>query len=322
MHIALVVSSLAAAIIAACAMLSVLHRVTSWERRRVLQLSVLVAPLISLGLIMAVLHHFSEQICLIGAARWDYLVGSTLPMVMAGIALLGVALGFVRLLLASLSLTRRALPADASVERMVDRLASAIGARRPRVRVSPIDDPLALTFGLLRPTVMVSQWMLTHLDERELEAVLAHELGHVARRDYLLAWLATMLRDAFCYLPTSWMAHLQLQRERELACDDLAAAGTGRPLALAGALAAIWHYRVLPPGPQLAVSLAGEVESLEDRINRLLDRAPERAEPRTRMTLAFGAAPMVLVLGIEAGIAALFLATMGCGPALGLAGML
>ncbi|GHO95812.1 hypothetical protein KSF_058600 [Reticulibacter mediterranei] len=48
-----------------------------------------------------------------------------------------------------------------------------------------------------------------------------HELEHVARRDYLIMFLATVLRDAFFYMPTSWIAYRQLQREKELVCDDL-----------------------------------------------------------------------------------------------------
>ena len=50
-------------------------------------------------------------------------------------------------------------------------------------------------------------------------------------------WLATVLRDAFFYLPTSWAAYRQLSHEKELICDDLAIGSTHRPLALASALA-------------------------------------------------------------------------------------
>src|SRR3546814_9657752 len=47
------------------------------------------------------------------------------------------------------------------------------------------DRPLALTFGFRRPTVLLSDWMVRCLDVHELESVLAHEVGHVVRRDSL-----------------------------------------------------------------------------------------------------------------------------------------
>jgi Zn-dependent protease with chaperone function len=45
--------------------------------------------------------------------------------------------------------------------------------------------------------------MVHTLDTQELETVLAHELAHHARRDSRITWWALLLRDAFCYLPTS-----------------------------------------------------------------------------------------------------------------------
>src|SRR5439155_7584396 len=103
---------------------------------------------------------------------------------------------------------------------------------------------------------------------------LAHELGHVARRDYLVIWLATVLRDAFCYLPTSWAAYRQLQREKELACDDLAVAATNRPLALASALAKVWQQAVSAPTLATVQPFMEASEAIEGRIERLL-AAPE-----------------------------------------------
>ena len=61
----------------------------------------------------------------------------------------------------------------------------------------------------------------------------------------LVIWFATVLRDAFFYLPTSRVAYHQLQHEKELACDDLAVGVTHWPLALASALAKAWQ---LPGG--------------------------------------------------------------------------
>ena len=68
--------------------------------------------------------------------------------------------------------------------------------------------------------MLLSTWMVDHLDQQELEAVLMHELVHAHRRDYLLNWVALLLRDAFFYLPTSRIAYRQLHYEKELASDE------------------------------------------------------------------------------------------------------
>jgi beta-lactamase regulating signal transducer with metallopeptidase domain len=158
--------------------------------------------------------------------------------------------------------------------------------------------------------------MTEHLDQRELEAVLAHELGHVVRRDYLAIWLATLLRDAFCYLPTSWVAYRQLQQEKELACDELAIGATNRPLALASALAKTWQYALGERSPGLAQSLIGGNQLMENRIERLLAASrPLTAALSSRLvTLGFSLGTFSLLVLGTAAISALLLAPMDCGP--------
>jgi hypothetical protein len=98
--------------------------------------------------------------------------------------------------------------------------------------------------------------------------VVAHELAHLRRGDMRLAWLALWLRDTFCYLPISRQLYQQLRHDQELACDDLAVAVTGRPLALASALAKVWQHLLTPP--LLIMTLTGVGTAFDERITRLL----------------------------------------------------
>jgi len=126
--------------------------------------------------------------------------------------------------------------------------------------------------------------MIDHLDRRELEAVLMHELVHVHRHDYLLNWVALLLRDAFFYLPTSRIAYRQLHHEKELASDDLVAQSTKRPLALASALTKVWLYLVDDSPSQLVQTLLRKEESITDRVDRLLGmRNPTSGKPPMRI---------------------------------------
>ena len=313
MHTLLGLSSLLLVLVGSALALSALRRLDHLAQRRDLQVLILAAPVLSLTLGLGGLYHFVGRTCFLAAPRWDYWSGVTLPLMALG----GLGLGLVRLALMTWVLGRRGMPAGPGLQAMADRLSTRLGVPCPRVLVCAYDRPLALTYGLWQPTVLLSAWILQHLDPRELEAVVAHEIGHVARRDYLVGWLATVLRDAFCYLPTSWAAYRQLQREKELACDELAVGATQQPLALASALAKVWQHALTGPRAGMAQALVGGGDAIEDRIKRLLN-GPSlvAAPPRARaIVLGVGFAGLIGLIALQAVNITILLAPMGCGPA-------
>jgi len=325
-HALLALSALLLVIIGAALALRLLPRLADWEGRRQVQLLVLAAPVLSLAVALSALSHFAGHVCFLGVPPWDYTLGLALPLGMAAVALGGLALGVVRFGVMARIFAGKGVPAHAELQTLADTLAAQVGARRARMLLCPLDRPLALASGLWRPTILLSSWTLDHLDRRELEAVLAHELAHIARRDYLAVWLSTVLRDAFCYLPTSWVAYRQLQREKELACDDLAVRITRRPLALASALAKVWQPTLSRSAPYLAQPFDGVGGSIEGRIERLLagptpstnESVCVNARARFRSIAVAGSALAALV-ALQGANAALLLAPMGCGPASALA---
>jgi beta-lactamase regulating signal transducer with metallopeptidase domain len=240
---------------------------------------------------------------------------------MGGIAFSALSLGIARLALMAQLVARSGALADPELQSFADDLARRLGSHRCRVLLRVYDRPLAFTCGIFRPTVLLSTWMVERLDRRELEAVLAHELGHVARRDYLVIWLATVLRDAFFYVPTSWAAYRQLQHEKELACDDAVVGTTQRPLALASALAKVLLHAVEEPQLArfgIAQPLVRVGVPVNSRIERLL-ATPQPTQKRARLrtgTLGISISALVGLLLLEAANVSLMLALMGCGPAL------
>jgi Zn-dependent protease with chaperone function len=325
-HTLLALSALVLVILGGALALRLLAHLTDWEGRRQVLLMVLAAPVLSLASALGALLHFAGHVCFLGVPPWDYTLGLALPLGMGAVALGGIALGIVRFGVLARVFAERGMPAHPELQAVADALAARVGAPHVRILLCPLDRPLALASGLWRPRILLSTWTLDHLDRRELEAVLAHELGHIARRDYLAVWLSTVLRDAFCYLPTSWAAHRQLSTEKELACDDLAVRVTGRPLALASALAKVWQPTLAGAAPYLAQSFDGSGAAIEGRVERLLaqpapsaDRSRSQAgRPRSRPigVAASALAALVVLQGVNA---ALLLAQMGCGPASALA---
>lgn len=141
----------------------------------------------------------------------------------------------------------------------------------PDVRVLDQQAPLALTVGGLKPVILVSTGLMEGLSPAALEAVLAHERAHVARRDILFSLmdrLAAALLPARIRRPL--MADLTLAREQ--ACDAHAAERVGGPLAVAAALTEVARLRLAAP----AVGLSVAAGSLEARVAMLLKPAPRR----------------------------------------------
>ena len=289
-----------------------------WSERRLIQLSVLLMPLAFLGLdIGGSVHHFLSRLCPVGPP-WDMWLGIAFPLLLGLLSVTTLGLGIVRLLLMKQVMKQRAKAADGNLQLLVDALTRKLGIRRVRLALCEREHPVALTYGIFHPKVLVSTWMIEHLDGRELEAVLAHELAHVARKDYLVIWVATILRDAFFYLPTSRAAYQLLHYEKELACDDRVVQTTRRPLALASALTKVWlhmaegaeirKYKVVQPFAQ------GE-KALHERVQRLLGKSAVTPPPRQpHRVLSLNRSTFMLMSGILGAYLVMTLALLLCNP--------
>jgi len=100
------------------------------------------------------------------------------------------------------------------------RLEQLTGSLRPMsLRVSGVSLEPGV-FGIFRPALLWPQSISQHLEDAHLEAVLAHELFHVRRRDNLAAALHMLVEAIFWFHPFVWWIGLRLVAERERACDE------------------------------------------------------------------------------------------------------
>jgi Tfp pilus assembly protein PilF/Zn-dependent protease with chaperone function len=76
-------------------------------------------------------------------------------------------------------------------------------------------------WGWLRPRVILPDGLSTQLSSAELEAVIAHELAHIRRRDNLTAAIARAIVSVFWFHPLAWWIERRMLAERETACDEL-----------------------------------------------------------------------------------------------------
>lgn len=132
-----------------------------------------------------------------------------------------------------------------------------------------------LTIGWLKPAILLPIGFVNQLSFAEVEAVLAHELAHIARRDWVFNLLQAFVETLFYYHPAVWWVSQVIRRERENACDDTALTATGNPLAFARALVQVQEMATLLP--TLALAMSGKRRRpLLERVRRILNQAPQQ----------------------------------------------
>src|ERR687891_1536007 len=95
---------------------------------------------------------------------------------------------------------------------------------------------------------------MSGLSAQQLEAILAHELAHIRRHDYLVNLLQTLVETLLFYHPAVWWLSRRIRLEREHCCDDLAVSLCGDPYTYASALADLEQLR---GSGQLVVAATG-----------------------------------------------------------------
>src|SRR6185503_396899 len=126
-----------------------------------------------------------------------------------------------------------------------------------------------MLIGWIRPVILIPVSAFTGLTTGQLEALIAHELAHVRRQDYLANIAQTVAEILLFYHPACWWLSKQIRIEREHCCDDVAVSVCGSPIVYAEALADLESLR--HPGPSLA--LAATDGPLLRRLQRLLTPA-------------------------------------------------
>jgi uncharacterized protein (TIGR03435 family) len=168
-------------------------------------------------------------------------------------------------------------PAQQEWQRILDQIGGRIGLSRPvRLLVSGrVHVPTVV--GWLRPVVLVPVAALAGLPPEHVEGLLAHELAHIRRHDYLVNILQSIAEALLFYHPAVWWLSGHIRTERELCCDDIAVSVSGDVLTYASALAELESNRPVHLNP----ALAADGGSLADRIARLLgqSRPPARTLP-------------------------------------------
>jgi beta-lactamase regulating signal transducer with metallopeptidase domain len=221
------------------------------------------------------------------------------PVWLAGFAmsLLVLSVGFARLAWVA---SRSNPNVGETWARNATALSRRYGLRRPVLLLQSDHPTLLVTWGLRQPKIILPSEARGWPDDR-IRIVLAHELAHIRRRDWLTQIVAELLRAVYWFNPLIWIACRQLRRESEHACDDavlgLGVEGTDYASTLLDLARAFkHHHRTFFPAPAMA-----RPSSLERRVSAMLNRGLNR-NPLTRSA---GVATVIALLVIALPIAGL-----------------
>jgi beta-lactamase regulating signal transducer with metallopeptidase domain len=175
----------------------------------------------------------------------------------------------------------------------LEALISQIGVSRPVQLLTSSRVEVPTVVGWLKPVILVPVGALTGLPADHVEALLAHELAHIRRYDYLVNMLQSVAESVLFYHPAVWWISGQVRAERELCCDDIAVRASGDVLTYVHALAALESYRPA----QSRHALAANGGSLLNRIRRLVGQTPPLSHALPSPGAA-GAMSLLWLLGI------------------------
>ncbi len=178
--------------------------------------------------------------------------------------------------------------------------ARRLGVRREVRLLQSTLVTVPMVVGYLRPVILLPLCVVSGFSASEVEAILAHELAHIRRHDYLANLLQTLIETVCFYHPAVWWLSFRIRQEREHCCDELAAHTLGSRAAYGRALLALEELRGTSP----VLSLGANSGSLLERIRRL-----QHAEQTPRLT-GGGGTILGVVMVVFLAVACLW----GCTP--------
>jgi beta-lactamase regulating signal transducer with metallopeptidase domain len=196
-----------------------------------------------------------------------------LPLIVT-LWLLGVALFLLRLM-GSVSYiyylkNRMNFPTDEYWTEMIDNLSKKAGLKQAVELVESAMVRTPVVVGFLKPMILFPMGVINRLAPEEVEAILAHELAHVLRHDYIFNIFQSIVEALFYYHPAVWWLSGQIRNERESACDDIAINLINSKMNYAKALVTIQEMSYYPMNT--ALGFAGQKKNqFVMRMHRILN---------------------------------------------------
>jgi uncharacterized protein (TIGR03435 family) len=173
------------------------------------------------------------------------------------------------------------------------------GLRKPLPLVLSACETEPGVFGAIRPLLLWPSGLSERLEDAQIEAIMAHEVEHVSRRDNLTAAIHAVVEALFWFHPlVRWMS-AKMNEERERACDEKVIEQSARPEAYAESILKVCAFCMEPPTPCVS-GVSGA--DLKERIFRIMTRRSGVALSSTRKLALVTAAFLVLAAPLGFGV--------------------
>ena len=193
---------------------------------------------------------------------------------------------------------RMNFPADEYWTDMLQKLSDKAGVQRGIDIVESAMVRTPMVVGHLKPMIMFPMGIINRLAPEEVEAILAHELAHVMRKDFIFNILQSVVEALFYFHPAVWWLSSQISNERESACDDIAIELINSKINYARALVAIQEMAYFPLTPSLA--FAGQRKSqFLMRMQRILNQPNNKTNIMEKLIAT--CALVLLMVGLSFG---------------------
>lgn len=209
-------------------------------------------------------------------------------------------LRWVRPWLRARCIVKAAAPASNSTEATALWNAAANARVNRRINVALTSQALEPgIFGVFRPLLMWPEGLSQQLDEAQIQAIMAHEVEHVRRRDNLCSAVHAFVEVLFWFHPAVHWMRLKMSEERERACDERVLLQSAQPQKYAESILKVCAFCLESPLPCVA-GVSGS--DLKLRVLRILKHRSEKTLTTGRRILLSAMATCTIALPIGLGV--------------------
>lgn len=182
------------------------------------------------------------------------------------------------------------------VQNLLQQSAQRLGLRQAVQVLQSTLVNVPVVVGCFRPVILLPMSLVTGLPANQLEAILAHELAHIRRHDYVVNLVQILIETVFFYHPAVWWLSRRIRTEREHCCDDLAVAALGNAVEYGRALLAVAEL----PGASTSLAMGVNDGSLLSRVQRIVGlRSDHDSSRSTASAVLFSLSLLAVVLAFS-----------------------
>jgi beta-lactamase regulating signal transducer with metallopeptidase domain len=189
--------------------------------------------------------------------------------------------------------------------RIAAAIRSAVPLSWPRPVAVPIKSAASIfepgLVGIWHPLILLPEGIETRLSDSEMEAIFAHEICHLRRRDNLTAGIHMLVEALFWFYPPVWWLGARLVAERELACDEGVLASGRHPQVYAESILKVCRFYVQS---QLACASGVSGADLKKRVETIMINRPAPKLNAARKFLLATAATIAIASPLLGGVMA------------------